>query len=566
MRNKEVAQLLQKIAELLAFKEENIFKIRAYEKAAQTIEYLGKDIAEELQSGNKIAGVGESIAEKIKEYLSQGKITYLEELKKEIPPGLLEIMDIPGLGPRRAKLLYEKLGIKNVAELKQAAQQHRLQELESFGQKLEENILKGLKLLSQAQERMLISTALEIAERIIAELKKTGVKKISEAGSLRRRKETIRDIDILVASNSPEPVMKKFCSLGQVQARGETKASILTAENIQVDLRVVKETEFGSALQYFTGSKEHNIALRKLAITRNKKISEYGLFDQRGKKIAGESEEEIYHHLGLDYIPPELREDQGEIDLAKKHCLPTLLNLSDIQGDLHIHSNYSDGHMTIAEIVHQARQLGYRWVSIADHSQSLKVARGLSPEQLNKKIQEIKNLRAQQPEIEILIGSEVDILSDGKLDYPEEILKQLDVVIAAVHSNFKQDENTMTERIIRAMKNPYVHIISHPTGRLLNRRSPYAVNIDRIIEAAADYKVALEINAFPERLDLPDIWCRRAKEKNVLLAIGSDAHFLSQMEYLRYGVFVARRGWLSKKDLVNTRSVSDLKKLLTRRR
>ena len=566
MRNKEVAQLLQKIAELLAFKEENIFKIRAYEKAAQTIEYLGKDIAEELQSGNKIAGVGESIAEKIKEYLSQGKITYLEELKKEIPPGLLEIMDIPGLGPRRAKLLYEKLGIKNVAELKQAAQQHRLQELESFGQKLEENILKGLKLLSQAQERMLISTALEIAERIIAELKKAGVKKISEAGSLRRRKETIRDIDILVASNSPEPVMKKFCSLGQVQARGETKASILTAENIQVDLRVVKETEFGSALQYFTGSKEHNIALRKLAITRNKKISEYGLFDQRGKKIAGESEEEIYHHLGLDYIPPELREDQGEIDLAKKHCLPTLLNLSDIQGDLHIHSNYSDGHMTIAEIVHQARQLGYRWVSIADHSQSLKVARGLSPEQLNKKIQEIKNLRAQEPEIEILIGSEVDILSDGKLDYPEEILKQLDVVIAAVHSNFKQDENTMTERIIRAMKNPYVHIISHPTGRLLNRRSPYAVNIDRIIEAAADYKVALEINAFPERLDLPDIWCRRAKEKNVLLAIGSDAHFLSQMEYLRYGVFVARRGWLSKKDLVNTRSVSDLKKLLTRRR
>jgi len=566
MRNKEVAQLLQKIAELLAFKEENIFKIRAYEKAAQTIEYLGKDIAEELQSGNKIAGVGESIAEKIKEYLSQGKITYLEELKKEIPPGLLEIMDIPGLGPKRAKLLYEKLGIKNVAELKQAAQQHRLQELESFGQKLEENILKGLKLLSQAQERMLISTALEIAERIIAELKKTGVKKISEAGSLRRRKETIRDIDILVASNSPEPVMKKFCSLGQVQARGETKASILTAENIQVDLRVVKETEFGSALQYFTGSKEHNIALRKLAITRNKKISEYGLFDQRGKKIAGESEEEIYHHLGLDYIPPELREDQGEIDLAKKHCLPTLLNLSDIQGDLHIHSNYSDGHMTIAEIVHQARQSGYRWVSIADHSQSLKVARGLSPEQLNKKIQEIKNLRAQEPEIEILIGSEVDILSDGKLDYPEEILKQLDVVIAAVHSNFKQDENTMTERIIRAMKNPCVHIISHPTGRLLNRRSPYAVNIDRIIEAAADYKVALEINAFPERLDLPDIWCRRAKEKNVLLAIGSDAHFLSQMEYLRYGVFVARRGWLSKKDLVNSRSVSDLKKLLTRRR
>lgn len=561
-----MAKLLYEIAELLAFKDENVFKIRAYEKAAQTIEYLNRDIAEEIKSGRKIPGVGESIAEKIKEYLTDGKITYLEELKKEIPEGLLEIMKIPGLGPKRTKILYEKLKIQNKDDLLKAVQAHRLRELESFGEKLEENIFRGLKSFSPADERMLISTALTIAERIIGELQKTGVKKISEAGSLRRRQETIRDIDILVATNSNQKVLDKFCSLGRVQARGETKASILTEENIQVDLRVVKEDEYGSALQYFTGSKEHNIALRKIAISQGKKINEYGLFTRSGKRIAGNTEEEIYQQLGLSYIPPELRQDQGEIELAKENKLPRLLELKDILGDTHIHTSYSDGHMSIEEVVEYARKLGYKWIGICDHSRSLKVAKGLSIETLQKKILEIRQVAKKNPDIEILVGAEVDILADGTLDYPDDVLEQLDLVIAAVHSNFKQDENTMTERIIRAMKNPNVDIISHPTGRLLKKRPPYQVNIEKIIAAAAETKVALEINAFPERLDLPDVWCRRAKEKGVLLAIGTDAHFLSQMEYMRYGVFVARRGWLTKENVLNTRTFSELRKILNRRR
>ncbi len=576
MRNKEIAEQFYLIAQLLSLTDENPFKIRAYEKAAQVIESLPQaieELAKDFDKLSSIPGVGKSIAEKIVEYLNTGKIQRLEELKSKFPEGIFEMLKIPGLGPKRIRLLYEKLGIKDVKTLQEYAQKHLLKELPGFGEKVEKNILEGIKFLSFSEQRILLFDAIKIVEEILLELKRNkDIINIDPCGSLRRRKETIGDIDILccVKPGKEKSVIEEFTKLPMVKkvlACGDTKGSVITSSNIQVDLRVVPKEVYGAALQYFTGSKQHNIHLREIANKKQLTLSEYGVFkiDRKDKPIAGKTEKEVYNALGLEYIEPELREDRGEIEAALAGKLPKLLELKDIKGDTHVHSKYSDGASTIKEIAEYAEELGYEWIIVCDHSQSLKVAGGVEIKDLYKKIEEIKNLN-KNSKVKILCGQEVDILSDGKLDYPDEILKELDFVIAAIHTGFKQSEEQITERVMRAIDNKYVHSISHPTGRLLNKRAAYSINIPKIIEYAARSGVMLEINAFPERLDLDDINSKYAKDKGVKISIGTDAHHTSQMDYMILGVYVARRGWLEKNDVVNTMSYDELCKFLKKRR
>jgi DNA polymerase (family 10) len=576
MRNKEVAEQFYLIAQLLSLTDENPFKVRAYEKAAQVIESIPEsieDLAKDFDKLSSIPGVGKSIAEKIVEYLNTGRIQRLEELKKKFPDGIFNMLRIPGLGPKRVRMLYEKLGIKDVNTLREYAQKGMLRGLPGFGEKVEKNIIEGIEFLSTSQQRLLLFDAIKVVDEILKELKRNKeIIRIDPCGSLRRKKETIGDIDILccVSEGKEKQIIEKFTKLSMVKkvlACGETKGSVITTANIQVDLRVVPKDVYGAALQYFTGSKQHNIHLREIANKKGLTISEYGVFeiDKKDKPICGKTEEEIYEILGLDYIEPELREDRGEIEAALQKKLPHLIELKDIKGDTHIHSNYSDGANSIKEIADYAHKLGYEWIIVCDHSQSLKVAGGVEIKDLYKKIDEIRNLN-KTSKVKILCGQEVDILSDGKLDYPDEVLKELDFVIAAIHTGFKQSEEQITERILKAMDNKYVHSISHPTGRLLNKRSPYKVNITKIIEQAGKNNVMMEINAFPERLDLDDINSKYAKEHNVIISIGTDAHHISQMDYIILGVYVARRGWLEKKNVVNTLSYEELVKFLKRRR
>jgi DNA polymerase (family 10) len=576
MKNKEIAQIFWEIASLLSLKNENPFRIRAYEKAAQVIESLPQPIEEIYEEGKlqTLPGIGSGMVEKISEYLSTGSLKYLEDLRKEIPAGLLEIMSIPGMGPKKAKLVYDKLHITSIAELEKAAKEGKLRHLEGFGEKTEQNILRGIQLKQQVKGRVLLFEGLRVANSIVGELKKLDeVVQISPAGSIRRKKETIGDIDILVTvkRGKEQKVMDRFTHLPiveEVLASGVTKSSIITEEGIQVDLRVVDPNQYGAALQYFTGSKEHNIALRELANKKKLTISEYGVFKvgEKEKPIAGKTEEEVYRVLGLDYIPPELRENRGEIEAAAEHRLPKLVKEEDILGDTHIHSKYSDGGNSITEIIEKARQMKLSWVIICDHSQSLKVAGGVSVKDLYKKIEEINKMKIAVKDVRVLCGMEVDILPDGRLDYPDEVLKDLDFVIAAVHTGFKQSEEQMTNRVMKAMENKYVHALSHPSGRLIGKRDPYAINMDKILKKAAEMGVWLEINAFPERLDLNDIYSKKAKEMGILLAIGTDAHNLTQMEYLYQGVYVAQRAWLEKKDVINTYPYEELLKLLKYRR
>ena len=592
MKNREVVKLLQEIGQLLELKGENPFRVRSYEKAAQNIASLTEPI-EKFVSEDKletIPGVGEGIANKIKEYLETGKLKYFEELKKDFPEGLLEILSIPGVGPKTAKTLYDKLGIKNLGELEKAAKEHRLSELHRLGEKTEENILRGIQLLRKGGERVLLSSALFLAKPIIEELKKCpGVKDLSLAGSIRRKKETIKDIDILCTAKESGVVMSKFVGLPQVKeilAQGETKSSVILDEDIQVDLRVIKPESYGAALMYFTGSKDHNIALRELARKKGYKINEYGLFklgkssagvSGRGKaatsarpvretRVAGRAEEEVYRRLGLQYIPPEIREASGEIELARRNRIPRLIEESHIKGDLHIHSRYSDGVGKLAEIAEKAKGMGLKWVGICDHSQSLKVAGGLEPDVVYEKIEETKKFNRKSKDFKVLCGMEVDILSDGSLDYEDELLSQLDLVIAAIHTGFKQSEEQLTGRIISAMENRYVHMIAHPQGRLLGKREPYALNMEKVLRTAQKTQTFLEINAYPERLDLFDIYCRKSKELGILIGIGTDAHTLNQVENLYLGVAVARRGWLERKDVLNTLSYGELIKTLGEKR
>ncbi|MBU1006178.1 MAG: DNA polymerase/3'-5' exonuclease PolX [Candidatus Omnitrophica bacterium] len=563
MKNQEIAKIFREIASILEIKGENHFRIRAYEKAAQNIESMPEDI-EDFVRGDRlkaIPGIGKDLEEKIKEIVSKGSLGYLKELKKDIPRGLLDILNIPGVGPKTAKALYEQLDIRDLVMLERMAHAGRIRNLPGMKEKTEENILRGIEILKRGHDRMDIKTAMDVAGFFIERLKKLKeVKKIDPAGSLRRNKDTVKDIDILISSDKPEKVMDVFTAFPDVKdiiAKGPTKSSILTNDGIQVDLRIIDADSYGAGLMYFTGSKEHNIKLRQLAIKNDLKLSEYGIF-KKDKRVAGKTEKEIYKKLGMAYIVPELREDRGEVEAALKGDLPDLVELSDIKGDLHAHSKWSDGGSSIEELVNEARNLGYEYIAITDHSQGLKIAGGLTRERLKEKMKEIEMLRKKYKDINILYGSEVDIDAEGRLDYSDDILKEMDIVIAAIHSGFKQSKDKLTRRIAKACENKYVNIIAHLTGRLWGARDPYEVDMEEIFKACRDNNTALEINSFPQRLDLNDINCRMAKDFGVKIAINTDAHISQQLRTMKFGISVARRGWLEKKDVINTLSFNAL--------
>ena len=570
MNNLKVAGIFKDIAMILQIKGDNPFRIRAYERAAQNIEGLAQDLEEFIKEDRltEIPGIGKDLSEKIKEYVGTGKLRAFEELKKTIPEGLLDLLNIPSVGPKTAKLLYEKLKIKNISDLEAAIKKNKVQGIFGIKEKTIENISKGIELLKRGKERMPLVLAIQVADEFVGALKRLPeVKKISCAGSLRRRKETVRDIDILVISDKPQKVMDTFSKLPPVKdvlAKGETKCSVRTKDDVQVDCRVVEQKSFGAALLYFTGSKNFNIKLRQLAIRKGLKINEYGVF-KKDRFVCGRTEEEIFKILGMSYIEPELREDTGEIELAQKFKLPRLIELKDLKGDLHVHSKWSDGGNTIEELVKASQKRGYSHIAVTDHSQGLKVAGGMSIADLKKKRQEIDKLNKKLKGFRILYGTEVDIDSEGNLDYKDEVLKEFDLVIAAIHTGFKQSKEQLTKRIIKACTNKYVHIIAHPTGRLWGTRDAYEIDFEQILKVAKETNTSLEINAFPQRLDLNDLNCRRAKEMGVRLAIATDAHTTEQLETIKLGISVARRGWLTSSDVINTLSLEELLKKINKR-
>lgn len=569
LANFEVAAILYEVADLLEIKGVR-FKPHAYRRVAQAIDTLPEDVADLVREGrlSEIPGVGKGISGKITEIIETGSLGYLESLREELPEGVQELTRLEGIGPKKALILSRELGIRGIDDLETAAAAGRIRDLPGFGEKTEENILAGIRMSRMAGERHLLGyilpTALDI-ERRLSSLE--SVSQVSLAGSVRRRKETIGDIDILAASTHPEEVMNAFVTLpgvSRILARGVTKTSVVLETGVQVDLRVVEDEHYGAALQYFTGSKEHNIALRRLAIARNLRLNEYGLIDLAdGHMIAGEDEAGVYRALDLSWIPPELREDRGEIEAARTDTLPDLVGYGSIRGDLHVHTRWSEGAHSIEEMAEAARALRYEYIAICDHSETLHIARGLSTERLADQIREIERInRAADDGFTILSGTECNIGMDGSVDLPDGILADLDVVVASVHSGFKQPRREMTDRVITAMQNDNIDIIGHPTGRILLSREPYQIDLARVFEAAASLGVLMEINAFPGRLDLPDVNCRQAREAGVRFSLGSDAHSQKNLRYMEFGVATARRGWLSADDIANTRSLSDLRGFL----
>ena len=587
MSNQKIAKIFYELADYYEMDGNAIpFKPQAYRKAAAMIESLKSDIGEVYQRGGiealmEIPGVGEGIAKKIEEYIKTGKIKEYEKFKKKIPIDLDNIVKVEGMGVKKAKILYEKLGIKNLKDLEKAAKAHKIAPLFGFGEKTEKNILENIEFLKRSKGRFLLGEISPIVDEIISKFKNfkikpsseissiTGeVKKISEAGSLRRRKETIGDADILIASNNPSKIINYFISLpgiAKILGKGTTKVSVKMAAGFDVDIRVVSEKSFGSALQYFTGSKEHNIVLRKIAISKGLKLNEYGLF-KGNKMIAGENEENIYKLLGLNYIEPELRENTGEIEAATNKKLPKLINYNDILGDLHIHSNWDGGENFIEELARTAIFRGYQYIGISDHTQFLKIENGLDEKQLEKRNKEIDKInlkfKTQNLKFRILKGCEANIMTDGSIDIKDEFLAKLDYVIAGVHSQLKISKEEMTQRIVKAMENPNVDIISHLTGRILNQRDEYEFDFDKILSVAKKTGTILEINANPYRLDLNDKNIRRAKKAGVKMIINSDAHHKEQMSQMEYGVFQARRGWAEKSDIINAWPVEKLLNML----
>ncbi len=568
MENRQIADILSEVADILDIQGENPFRIRSYRSAARTIDDMSENLAAMVREGReleKIPGIGKSIAEKIKEIVSTGKLNFLDELMSKMPEGLVEMLRIEGLGPKKVKLFYDKLKIDTVDKLEAAARRGELSELFRMGDKSEEKLLEAIERFRAGMGRFKLSVGLEYSESIINYLKKAkGVKAIEAAGSLRRRKETVGDLDILVICGRDSDIMDRFVKYDDIEeviAKGKTKSSARLSCGLQVDVRVLDSASFGSALQYFTGSKDHNIALRKRAVEKKLKISEYGVFKNK-RKIAGRTEKDVYKAVGLPLIPPELRENHGEIAAAADGKLPKLLELKDIKGDLQMHTNATDGRDSILDMARKAKGLGYEYIAITEHSKAVKVAGGLDEKQLAKHLKRIDKAQERIEGIRILKGVEVDILPDGSLDLEDWVLKECDVVIAAVHYRFGMPEEEMTQRIIKGISNKNVDIFGHPTGRLIIERPGYAVNIKELIKAAKDYGVVLEINAHPDRLDLKDIHARLAKDNGVKLVISTDAHSAKQLELMRYGVFTARRAWLEAKDAINTYPLTKLLKAL----
>lgn len=571
-RNKELARMFDTLADALEFLGENPFKIRAYRKVARFLESFPEDIQkfyEEhgIEGLKSLPGVGEKIALKIEEYLKTGTFQKYEEVKSKVPDGILELLQIPGIGPKTIKKAHDELGVRNLEDLKRVIESGELARLRGMGPKKVENIKKSIELYFKMQDRIPLGEIYPFVENLRKWLAESEyVEAIEVCGSYRRKKETVGDIDILCISTHGRKVIDKFVNhpdVTRVLAHGDTKGSCIFNDRIQVDLRVVPRESFGAALQYFTGSKQHNVHLRTIAKQMGFKISEYGVFKDN-VKVAGEKEEDVYGILGLDFIPPELREDRGEIEAAMEHRLPQLIERKDIKGDLHVHSKYSDGTATLEELAQKAIEMGYEYIAICDHSRSVKYAGGLTIEKLREKNREIERINEKYGKKILLKGAEVDILQDGTLDYPDEVLKELDFVVAAIHIWSKYED--VTERIIKALRNPYVHSIAHPTGRLIGKREPYNVDIERILHVAKEEEKFIEINANYERLDLNDVWSKRAKEIGVKLTIGTDAHQIGQMWMIELGVYVARRGWLEKDNVLNTLNGEKLLKMLKNRR
>jgi DNA polymerase (family 10) len=565
VKNREVADILYQMAELMELKAENRFKIIAFSKAARAIETLSEDISvvcreKRLQS---IPGVGRAIAEKVEEYLRTGRIAAHQQLLEETPPGLAELLQISGLGPKTIFLLHDKLNVTNLEDLETAAREHRIRRLPRMGPTREANILKSIQRYKKRSTRILYSSAEPIVSNILSFLQGlNGVQNITAAGSFRRAKETVGDIDILATSTRPEDIVRAFSQMPGVEevlVSGPTKASVIVRDTIQVDLRIVEHKSFGTVLQYFTGSKEHNVKLRQIALNRGYSLSEYSLTRlSDGSDLFFDREENVYGALGLPYIPPELREDLGEIEAGIKGRLPNLLKQEDVRGDLHVHSNWSDGKATILEMAQAAKGLGYEYIAICDHSPTVGIAGGLSPVRLEEKIKAIASANDEIEGIAVLSGTEVDIKADGKLDYPDDLLEMCDVVVASVHMGLQQSERTITGRMISAIENENVDIIGHPTGRIIGQREPYDLDMAAVFEAAARTGTALEINSYPGRLDLNDTNARAAKEAGVLMCINTDAHDVSQLQTMKYGLNVARRAWLERKDVLNALSRKEL--------
>ena len=571
--NSEIADIFNKIADLLEIEGENQYKVRAYRQAARTIENLSVSLEEMVKKGEDLTqfyGIGKELAKKIEELVNTGNLDFLKRLEQRIPPSLLDFLKIPGMGPKKAGVLYRKLNITTLDELKEAVLKGKLRGLSGFGPKTEEKILKHIEKVKLEGKRFRFNIADEMVKALREYLSK-GEWALEFAGSYRRKKETVKDLDILIGVDKEEDFDKvmdffiQYKDKDEVIAKGRTKSSIRLRCGMQVDLRVVKLSSFGAALHYFTGSKDHNIAIRRIAQKKGLKINEYGVF-QDEKQIAGAKEEEIFSVLNMSYIPPELRENRGEIEAALENKLPKLITLEDLKGDLHIHSKYSDGKNTIEEIALFAKKLGYEYIAITDHTKVLKMAHGLDEKMLIEQMEEIDRLNERLEGIRILKGAEVNILEDGSLDISDEVLKLMDITVFSVHSNFNLPIEKQTYRLLKAIENPYFCILGHLTGRLIGEREPYKIDVERIFQAVKEREGFLELNSQPDRLDINDVHCKLAKEMGIKVVISSDAHHVDNLLNVRFGINQARRGWLEKQDVLNTLSLSDLMDVLKKRK
>jgi DNA polymerase (family 10) len=564
MKNADIARLFSRMADMIEITGGNPFRVLAYRRAALNLESLPRSV-EDLSREEILAipGIGADLADKIGEFLRTGTIAAEEELRDELPPGILDLLAVPGLGPKTARVIVDHLPVASLDDLERAALEHRLAGLPGIQEKTEENILKGIASVRRGRERMPLGSALPLAEDLVDALRKRApLGRIEIAGSIRRRRETVKDIDLVAVSDDPDRVMESFVRLPavtEVIMHGRTRSTVTVAGGLSVDLRVVAPDEFGAALCYLTGSAAHNIRLREMAVRKGLTVNEYGIFRAADdRRLGGADEEDVYRLLGLPFIEPELREDRGEIEAALEGRLPSLVSLGDIRGDLHIHTRESDGAHTLEELVTAARRRGLSYLAVTDHSRGLGVANGLTPERLAAQGEEITALNRRMRGFRVLRGTEMDIRNDGTLDFPDQILAGLEVVVASIHSGFRQSRDRITRRITAAMRNPHVDIIAHPTGRLLGEREAYAVDMEEVLRTAAETGTALEINSYPARMDLDDVHARRARELGVKVAVNTDAHVTSRLDTLRYGVWCARRAWLEPADILNTLPVKTL--------
>src|SRR6056297_271071 len=570
MHNAAIARKFHELADLLEIQGANPFRVRAYRNAASIVEGSSRPLEDRVAEGedlSAIKGIGEDLAGQIKELVETGDLSQLQTLQKDVPEQLSELMRLDQLGPKRTRAIHDELGVSSLKELKQVAEAGKIRELSGFGAKTEKKILEGVDKLSDRDHRTRLGEAEQVAAPLLAYLDELEeVSQIEVAGSYRRRKETVGDLDILVASANSAPVMERFTrhpEVGRVVSQGKTRATVYLKSGLQVDLRVVKAASFGAALHYFTGSKAHNVAIRKMALEKKLKINEYGVYSGR-KRVAGKTETEVFEQVGLPWIPPELRENKGEIEAAREERLPDLVEEKDIRGDLHMHTNATDGRNSLREMAEEAKRLGYDYIAITDHSKRLTMANGLDAKRLRQQMAAIDKLNDELDGIRVLKGIEVDILEDGKLDLPDEVLDELDITVGSIHSKFELSKKKQTERVLRAMDNPRFNILGHPTGRLIKEREAYKIDLEAVIEAAAERGCCLELNAQPSRLDLAGRYAGLLREAGVLGAVSTDAHATGHLGFMHLGVAQARRGWMEKKHVINTRTLKQLQKILVR--